>query len=401
MGTINTNEIADVNMIEINNIIIDEFFPDTDSYIRGPLFKQEHLSENIRHYFSSHIDKIINTSKSRTGRFNSTTSTILDSFENIFGIRTPNIPYHEKDKYDETILEPDLHFLYYTNKISDHLSTTLGRTVKKNYLFVTIHCTHTVHGEILALMKMERVSGVQYSKQKLLDSLDLLPSKEKALDKGSVIFKDMLIKHPLSQNYREDISVYHTKFLDKNDAVMPGSFMKKFLDNSIINQDKENTLLAISQIKQHFTPYLKENVTTKDIGNYLFENITYGSSTSVNYMVNHLVNNSNLINVKQFESDDKDVDSSSEIIFTNMLNYNNSSAAEFSMISPTKDKISIRDQISGGQFVKMFISQTLINKGDVILDVDIEELNDIDIENKIFIGISTKFITSEMLESKD
>lgn len=404
MVTTNNTEVADnIKIMTINKLIIDEFYPEIENFKRSPIFKNDSLSQNIQEYFSSHINNIINADKSRTGRFNNTTSTILNSLTNILGLNQNviEIPSHEIEDYEEGLSDEDIIFLYFTNKISKKLETTLGKTVKKAYLFVTIHCTHVEYGEIIALMKMERVSGVQYSEQRLLDSLDLLPSKEKALEKGSVIFKDKLVEFPINGDYRENTDVFHTKFLDKNDSILPGSFMKKFLDNSIINRDQENSNLAVRNIKHFFTPFLKEAHDEKEITAYLYENITYGSQTSVNSMVTKLVADSGLINNTLLEEKNVDIDSSSADIYSSMLKSNTSSAAEFLMISPTKDRLTIKDTVSNGKFIKMYISKRLITKRNVILDVDIEKLSDEDLNNKIFLGISKEYISSDMFTEEN
>ncbi|WP_020189679.1 hypothetical protein [Kurthia sp. Dielmo] len=395
---ITQNNSVHNSSVKIQKLIIDEFYPQDETFTRGPIIHGNNLTLRIHSFFGKHIDNIYGHETARAGRFNNTTSTILHAFNNLLNVEG-NEAIQVDNETENNISEEDKKFLHFTNIISKQLLHNIGRKAQKNFLFVIIQCEHLEHGELIAIMKMERVFGVRYSEEKLTEQLDLLPDKQTALQKGAIILKTKLEEFPVSDNYREDTTAFHTRFLDRNDSTISKYFMKGFLDNSIINGNKENTKSAITQINLQLSPYLKEDYTDKAISNYLYENISYGSHTSVSELVKMVVNNSPLINKKLLENSNQDVTTISNNVFNEMLNQNSSACAEFQIETIEIEKINISDLESSGKLMRLSIAKKYLVCKEVELNITEDAIEDIDFNDKMLIAISKDLLNIEEINS--
>lgn len=393
----NNSNTVKTNLFTIKKLIIDEFIPENELFNRGPIIYGENLSQKIHDFFGKHTENIFSHDTARSGRFNNATSTIIDSFNNLLGIHEDEnleIDFPANSSKDEIL------FLHYTNIISNGLLDNIGRKAKKTFLFVTILCDHEIHGELIVLMKMEKVFGVRYSASELTEQLDLLPDKQTALQKGAIIIKNKLIDYPASTSYRENSDIFHTKFLDRNDSTISKYFMKGFLNNEIINGNKENTKLAINHIKNQLQPYLNDNCDSTAIVEYLHENITYGSRTSVETLVTKVVHDSKLINIEAMEDKNQDIESMSALIFSKMLDQNSSSSAHFNIELMSIDKLTIIDTENSGKLLRLSISKQTIKLGEVELIIDSEGFDEFEFNDKTLIAISNSLIDRDEIAKK-
>lgn len=406
---IEINEIKDIeNKIKINKLIIDEIYPTESSYFRGLIFEENELSANIQSFFGKHIENIISSPTTRSGRFNNKTSTILNNFNNLLNIERNQLQEFEKkaitdklyEHMDTSEITQDLiDFYYHSEKITNKLIDSIGKKARNPFLFVILHCTHIHDGELIAIMKMERVFGVRYSEKKLSEQLDLLPDKSKALQKGAIIFKKYLLQYPVEANYRENAleDVFHTRLRDGQDDNISQYFMKGLLDNSIVFRDKENTQAAITQTKLFLSPFLNEGCKPESIQTYIYENLQYGKETSVSRIVEDVILNSQLINQKLIKKANEDLESLSSKIFQKMLDLNPSSSASFKAEYPKVDRYTFTDTMSDGKgkYIKMSIAKSLISKGDVKVNIDLED-EEIDTSEMVLIGFNSDILNIDL-----
>lgn len=399
------NEINDIeNRIKINKLVIDEIYPEESSYFRGPIFKETELSSNIQSFFGKHIENIISSPTTRSGRFNNKTSTTLNNFNNLLNIERNELQEFETtaitskllEYLDVSLITEDLiDFYYHSEKITNKLIDSIGKKAQNPFLFVILHCTHIQDGELIAIMKMERVFGVRYSGKQLSEQLDLLPDKSKALQKGAIIFKKYLLQYPVEDNYRENAleEVFHTRMRDGQDDNISQYFMKGLLDNSIVFRDKENTQSAVTQTKLFLSPFLNEGCKPESIQTYIHENLQYGKETSLNRIVEDVVLNSKLINPELVDSANEDLESLSNKIFQKMLDLNPSSSATFKAEYQKVDRYTFTDTMSDGKgkYIKLSIAKSLISKGDVKLDIDIDD-EEIDTSEMVLIGFNSNIL---------
>lgn len=384
----------------INELVINEFYPEANSYKNGPMFQKSELTDNIQSFFADHIlNSVINNHRSRTGRFVFQTSSILSDIKNILKITTTNI----KDSDFELILsnnqeqkdftEDSKRFYYFSNNISKKFKQTLTNKAKNEFLLVIIKCTHIEHGELVAILKMEKLFGVHYSARELHEQLNMLPDKKSGLQKAAVIFKDKLIQFSDLKAFENDPTSYHTKIVDKQDTTISKSFIEAFLGNSIIHKNIENTLSAFSQIQIYFENYLLPDFKKNDVEKFLTENTQYKSTTTVKELVEKVISDSPFIDKNKLSEKNLGTDEISITIYKEMQKQNSSASAEFQIELRQVPKQTFIDTRSEGKLLKLTVAQTSLDKQDVLLNVDVSDLDSIaNWEDKIFIAISKDMI---------
>ncbi|MGE7623550.1 hypothetical protein ACQKMD_10945 [Viridibacillus sp. NPDC096237] len=373
-------EIKNEISYKIQRLVINEVKP-VDNAIPevnySPVFNGEHLKNEIHLFFENHINNIIMNKKTRNGRFKNDVSTILNSIEHLLSLKNNPIP-NDSEEIPETLSEDEKLFYYHSKKVTDQLAKSINKNVKKPFLLVILHFNHEVYGEIIAIIKMERIFGVQFSRQELHVQIDMLPDKERDLQKCTIIFKNKLINLPVNSNFRENNNQndHHTKILDRQDLAISQYFMTSFLDNIIITLDKENTQLATQFITSELEKYVSEGCTKKNIKDYIDNKMQERTHTSIETIVEDLINNTNFVNRDTIQIANQDSESLSALIYSQMLNANPSAQQTFTADPNYIEKKVIKDIKSSGKELKISIAQTIINKGVVKYDYkDDEELN--------------------------
>lgn len=374
----------------IINLTINEIIPnenDTPTVYYSSVFSGPELDFEIHEYFKKHVDNVSKNPKTRNGRFINKVSTILNSIEILLNIKEENNINEKSITYPEDITEEQKVFYLHSKTIVDLLSNNTSKNAKHPFLFVILHLNHEEHGELIALLKMEAHFGVQYTKSELKVHLNMLPDKERDLQKCALIFKDYLIASPIDSDFENENEVdFHTKILDKQDSNISTRFMTSFLDNNLIAKDRENTKLASKHITNELSKYIREGVSRKDIKSYLDNKLQSRNPTSVEILIQDLVNNSNLIDSSKIEESNLDIESLRDIVYKNMLNENKSAQQSFVAAPEFKEKKVIKDKKSDGKDLKLQVAQVMIDKGIVKYDYD----SDIGINSNDWMKIAIK-----------
>lgn len=356
------------------------------------VFTGEELKTEVHEFFKKHVENVYNDPKTRNGRFINKVSTILNSIEILFKSKTV-----DDINYDNIILPQDFnveHKFFYSHSkiIVDLLAKNISKNVKNRFLFVVLHLEHVEHGELIALLKMESHFGVQFSKSELIVHLNMLPDKERDLQKCALIFKNQLATFPVDFDFSNNGSQFefHTKILDKQDNTISQYFMTSFLDNNLITKDKENTKLASKHISNTLLQYAKEGITRPQIKSYIDNKLQYRNVTSVGSLIEDLIHNSNLIDQYKITKLNVDADTLRVTVYNNMLNENKSAQQSFTADPDFVEKRVIRDKVSSGKDLKVQIAQVMINKG--IVKFDYTEENPLNYNDWMKIAIKRDII---------
>lgn len=360
----------------IRNLSINEIIPseeDTPTVNYSSVFSGQELDKKIHEFFIKHVNNVSINPKTRNGRFINKISTILNSIEVLLNIKEENNINEKSISYPEDITDEQKVYYLHSKIIVDLLSHNTSKNAKHPFLFVILHLDHAEHGELIALLKMESHFGVQFSKSELKVQLNMLPDKERDLQKCALIFKEQLIALPVDSDFNNEHEVdFHTKILDKQDSNISQKFMTSFLDNNLITKDRENTKLATRHITNELLKFSKDGVKRTEIKSYLDSRLQNRNATSVEILIQDLVNNSNLIDNFKIEKSNLDIESLRNQVYTQMLNENKSAQQTFTAAPEFKDRKVIKDKSSDGKDLKVQIAQVMINKGVVKFDYENE-----------------------------
>lgn len=380
-----------IKMLTINEI--EPVTDDTPVVNYSTVFTGNELKAEVHEFFKKHVDNIYENPKTRNGRFINKVSTILNSIGKILN--------NEIEIEDANFIFPDdlnenhKNFYYNSKIIVDLLAKNISKNVKNPFLFVVLLLEHDELGDLIAFLKMDSHFGIQFSKSELVVHLNMLPDKERDLQKCALVFKNQLDTIPIDSTFNS--GDFHTKILDKQDIAISQYFMTSFLDNNVITNDKENTKLASKHITSVMLRFANEGVSRPQIKTYI-ENIFQNRNvTSIESIVEDLINNSNLINKGTVKNLNFDSASLRKVVYNNMLNENKSAQQTFTAEPDFVEKRVIKDKTSAGKDLKFHVAEVMISKG--VVKYDYEEENGLNKNDWMKIAIKRDIIDTEDKEN--
>lgn len=405
----------------IKNLIINEIIPVSDGstpiITNGRLFKGSELDKKIHNFFKRHIERSFDNQKMKNLRFSNFNSTLFNSSKALLGSNegeeTNEITFVNENETVTKKFAENIHknvtnpFLFIVltfafefsseESSGNNVSSTENENISEeevvatseNEIAATIaeepltknETTENTIEDILCLIKMERFDGVQYTSQNFNIHPDMLPDYKTDLQKCAFIYKSKIVGLQESDFTNIDVVEnpdlsnldFHSKVLDRQDENISKYFMTSFLESYPIAKDGDVTRMVHKHTTAELAKYLSENCDSKQLDNFIENELQKRNRTSVSRIVEEVVNNSNMINHEKIESLNLDTDKISQSVFSNMRKENNSVYQEFVSTPDIIEKSSIKDIDNNGRDIRIYISKMFQTYGYATIDTTSSE----------------------------